>query len=309
MEVDRVIGKLQENFRLKANEVLILRAVKDNELSAAQICHKTGIPKGRIYDFLNSLLKSGLIKKTMNVPYKYGVGDFKKNVLDFLKKKEDEFQRKEEFLRNTLEKGAPEMVMIESRAQLLEQIRLSFKDDKTHKIILLGTPNIFFPEDPIEALKIRNAEDRQYPTTVGKGKESIPYHEAYREAYKDKNKKFYYLMKEGSFRPFLKILRELYSPDKYCKRITQIKKDLKKYNINLRVSQGKSFFPYYFSVTESKVFLLFVSHEVQGLVIRRPKVVKMYNRLFDEAYARAKSFRPLMDRAIQGGKCELQQDT
>jgi len=309
MEVDRIIGKLQENFGLRANEVLILRAVKDNELSAVQICHKTGIPKGRIYDFLNSLLKSGLIKKTNNMPYKYGIGDFKKSVLEFLKKKEDEFQRKEGFLRDSLEKEAPEMIMIESRAQLLEQIRLSFKDDKTHKIILLGTPNIFFPEDPVEALKIRNFEDRIYPTTVGRGKESIPYHEEYREAYKDKTKKFYYLMKEGSFRPFLNLLKQVYTSDEYCQRITQIKKDLKRYNISLRVSKGKSFFPYYFSVTDSRVFLLFVSQEVQGLVIRRPNVVKMYNRLFDEAYAHAKSFKPLMDKAIKGGKCELQQDT
>ena len=62
MKYQELMHELSHSFGIKNNEVLIVQALIGRELTADQICAITGIPKGRVYDFINRLLRLKLIK-------------------------------------------------------------------------------------------------------------------------------------------------------------------------------------------------------------------------------------------------------
>ena len=66
--MEKLIKELGENFNLSGKELMILESLLNQNLSSEQISDKTKIPLGRIYSYLNNLVKLKLIEKQTQLP-------------------------------------------------------------------------------------------------------------------------------------------------------------------------------------------------------------------------------------------------
>ena len=83
--IDDIFSELKKGYNLKKNHMNIIKLLSVEECTADEICERTTIPKGRIYNLLNELIEMRLLERKSGVPAVYSMGDPESRILDFLK--------------------------------------------------------------------------------------------------------------------------------------------------------------------------------------------------------------------------------
>ena len=104
MEIYGILEELKQRYGLRKNDILIIQALLEKDLTAEQICEQTKIPMGRIYTFLNALLPTGLIEKKSGTPACYSAQNIEERILNFLMLKREEMIKKEDDIIARLER-------------------------------------------------------------------------------------------------------------------------------------------------------------------------------------------------------------
>jgi sugar-specific transcriptional regulator TrmB len=139
------ITKILESIGFKKNEIIIyITLVKKGKSSINDLFKKTSIHRSNIYDILESLLKKGIIDKTIINGKKYYFPIEPEDILDYLKQKEKEF-----------EKIIPELKKIENESEDERKVSLSEGVNSCKNIIsrILELKEIIFKYGSSEEIK------------------------------------------------------------------------------------------------------------------------------------------------------------
>jgi len=161
MRSDEMLNELEANFGLKDNHIKILRELQlSGALGADKLAKNTGVPLGRIYDFLNDLVESKLILKTATFPSVYSIDGFEQRVMEFMRYQTDNLIKKEQKLMDLLsEKNEVEQtVLITDKEKIAFETIKRTLESKEKKVIIKNEtiPQIFYSFDEQEFIKMRN---------------------------------------------------------------------------------------------------------------------------------------------------------
>ena len=183
---------LRKEFGIREKEISILRAIEASKLSAKQICDATGIPKGRVYEHLNSLLEKGLIERSAKKPYSYFISDTRGNILVFMKERIDSMVKAQSEIIEMMEKAGGEHI---------EKIESSEKFTYTHLNMISSSndfrmigvhdsfPYFLYPASFNDFLRLRNLISSKRATISFTDPERILYvYKTYKKAAKEKRK-------------------------------------------------------------------------------------------------------------------------
>ncbi|MFT4303279.1 MAG: helix-turn-helix domain-containing protein [Candidatus Woesearchaeota archaeon] len=292
--MERILKELGENFNLNGKELLIIEELSKNKLKANQIVNATKIPKGRIYDHLNKLIKIKIIERSEKKPFYYSIKNLDENIIEFLKYNFDEMVQKQHRMMHLIEhrtKGIDEIEIVETSDDFSFRIIQFLKESQKIKNILRhdGIPFILYPENVNEYIKIRKIymENREIPEHTLPEMAFMLY-QANKEAL-EKNKNLNYIIEGSAIKNYLNILKKRYGKIYIQKLIKNIISRIKLYNIKLYILN--EFLPMQIFITEEKVLLSIVHfNNTHGIIIRNKAAVRLYSEHFDEMTKKCKIF-------------------
>jgi predicted transcriptional regulator len=240
MAHEEVYGELEKEFGLRKNHLLILKALESEALTADQLCDKTKIPKGRIYDFLNTLIERKLISKREGAPAVYEMKDLRKAVSDFLEHSFDDFVKRETRLLERLGGGAgQESISILAN---MDDFNLSFaraireNDSMTCVMSCPSVPYVFYPTEEWFNL-LRPTVTSKRKTATGLGESALLLYRTVRETW-EKKKKLNYVTTGEAIALHFKLCREILGREKLDQYVRKIEEHLKRFpNINVWVAE------------------------------------------------------------------------
>jgi hypothetical protein len=261
------------------------------DYTADKLVKDTGIPMGRIYEFLNDLLEIKLIEKKPGYPAIYSIGNFNDRLIDFLNHQKDLSTTKETKLMALIKEEKEDMRIIQNPEEFnLLNIDLQ-KEHKTIKNILRHelVPTIFYSENEDEFKLIR--------TYLGKKRGTLAHKEidmsrlmafrATKEAYQS-GKKRVYIMEKISVDLNLKLLEQRLGKEKFVEYVKNTIKRLDKYP-NVGVNLVDEFLPIQIRICDDYKVVLAILHmgRSMGIIIRSKNVTKFYESFFEELLSRS----------------------
>jgi len=116
---------LRNNFHLNSSEIIIINFLAEKQgkkFTADEICENLELPKGKIYDILNSLERRNFINVEYKTPKLYSIENFKKCF-------EAAFETEEKFLMETERKVMAELRPLEKKEL---EIKIITDDDELY---------------------------------------------------------------------------------------------------------------------------------------------------------------------------------
>ena len=102
MSFSDILEILRRYGNFRDNHLLIIRALLNAEMSAEELCRSTGIPKGRIYEFLNYILDNRIVLAKGKHPKKYYIDSPQDSIARFLEKRFSDISIDEVSIRNIM---------------------------------------------------------------------------------------------------------------------------------------------------------------------------------------------------------------
>lgn len=287
----QVLEFLEKKFQLRQNDILILSIMTKEGLTAEDICKKTNIPKGRIYDFLNDLLQKKLILKNTNSPAKYFIDNARMHINAFIRAENDDFIQRQRQLNSLVEElENPVMVTIESKIDYARWLVKALEEDNE---VMLICPHravpfaLVYPEDEEEFIRVRQLINNNRSTLTGANEITRELFHAY-STIVDGKKPAKLLMWSEAVQWHLQQSRKILK-SKYSTLVKQIQTKLKRPNIQARMIPNA--FPYHLFVSDKRVItLLIFEDKISGLVIMDQKAVRMYRQLFESLFQNTQPF-------------------
>jgi predicted transcriptional regulator len=294
-----IILKLQEHFGLDEKHSLILNVLIDNnKISAKDICKETSIAVGRIYDYLNFLIDSGLIKRSLKRPYVYYIDNLNESIINYTKTKLDTMLDSQYDLIESMSKTSPEHFDRFTSSKKFTQIHLSMISEakKTMKYISLHTacPYVLYPEDKDNFIKLRKAIVESRPTiTYFDPMVTILIYKTYFTAL-NQGKEFIIIMEKKSFYDHLLVIKKLGVVFfNYWKK--SIIEQFNKYSIKLYIID--EYLPFQIDINEKRVNVSFRHFEIiNGIVIYGENITGLYNQVFEQHINRSKDVLPIIKK-------------
>lgn len=302
MQVGNILKELKMDFQLKDSHISIIDSLKEKDLRADEICSSTGIPKGKIYELLNELLHVNLIKKKKQIPALYSARDIKSNTLDFLKYCFDELVAKEIRVMSLLDREEQQIEVITDKEKCIFRIMESLAKDDDFRIVFgaKSVPMFFYPDDNNLHLKLRKILVKKRETLAGDKHNAILLANTYREANK-LGKQFKFLITEEAFRLYMETVSDELSREEFSRLLKEIKNNVQKPNIGLRIIRGYVF-NYIYSSNKKLFIVMFSSKIAIALVITSQKAVNAFSDLFDDVYKNSAQIRPYLNKVLKSNK-------
>ena len=294
---DPLLEKLKENFNLDEKHVLILEILHTNDgFNAKQICEKTQIPLGRIYDYLNYLLKNKLIQRSHKKPFLYSIADLNENVIGFMKKRVDNLVGAQSEIMDMMKKSELGYFERITSTKKFTHVHLSMISEtkKAFNSISLHTsfPYMLYPYKRDMFLKLRKSIAGSRPTiTFFDPQVALLVYKTYLEAF-EKGKEFNLIFEKKSFDFHVKIIKKLGKSyfNEWKKTVIE---QFKKYNIRGFVID--EYLPLQMDVNEKRVNIILRHHSIiNGIVIYGRDITELYNQIFMQHKLRAKDVLPLI---------------
>lgn len=279
--------KLKEKFGLNSKHVDILEALKDQKLDAKNICKKTGIMQGMIYNHLNFLIENKLIERSSKKPFTYSIVNLNMNVIGFMKNRIDEMLNAQLEVMDTM-KGPGldyfERINDSRRYTQMHLTMLSESKEFNYVSIHGSFPYMMYPMDYENFMKIRKAivKKRQTITSYDPKIAMLTFN-SYKEAM-EKGTKIIGVFEQRSFDFHVKIIKQMGFFNDWRKIILN---QFAKYNIKVYVAN--EYLPMQMDINEKRVSVS-VRHFgiVNGIVLFNDEITRFYKQIFDENRKRAK---------------------
>ena len=286
-----IIKELANEFDLKSKHMLILDALYDGDLPAHEICRRTKIPIGRIYDFLNELLSYDLIEKISGKPALYSMANPSEKITSFLKHKFDRLVEKENRILDLMQRkqSIESMETIHSGDEFtFKQIQLLSECKAIKTVVRHGSiPFPIYPSDSTEFQKVREVIVKNRPTMAHTTHEmTFMIYKAYKDAYK-KGKQFSAIIEKSALDFNLNIIKTKLGEPFLKKMIEGFKEKIKKYKIKIHVVD--EYVPMQIFITEKKVLLSIIHLGITtGVLIQSDEVVSLYKDFYDDLVGKSK---------------------
>ena len=300
MQSDEMLNELETNFGLKDNHIKIIKELQlSGELTADKLAKNTGVPLGRIYDFLNDLVESKLVVKTTTFPSIYKIDSLENRVTEFMRYQTESLIKKEQKITSLLknENETEHTTIVTDRDQLAFETMKTTMESKEIKSIVKtnNSPTILYPLDEQEFIDLRNhfakqTGDKEALFKGGADKTRISLFRTTKEAY-NQNKKFVYLMDEFSIQSYLGLL-DCLGKERKKEILHIVTKQLSDYP-NVKIYVKKDSTPLTIRVCDKKkVILRFVNLDIpMGVFTQSKKIANFYNSYFDTLLSKAKPIK------------------
>ena len=292
MGQDSIFEKLLEDYGLRENHILIMKAVQDKELTAEEICSKTGIPRGRVYEFLNFLVDNKLIKATGTHPNLYTAKPLTKRVREFLTIKFQEQIDKEKLIESLMENDKPRIIPINNDQDFIFWLRKALVKCNKLKILTAWQPHLFYTNNNHIFMKFsQNVYDFSVPRSPIK---SLIIKDAFWKAYKNANPA-YYIIDKSTIEKYKLTLRENFTPEERDNILSIVKKHLEDGLVKMFISKVKN--PAYMVITDNQVFLTMLSMQTSvGVCIQNTEIARAYDTMYDEQITRCENVLTIWDK-------------
>jgi len=277
------LEELREYYNLKERHIEIIRALNEKELSADEISKKTGIPKGRIYDFLNEMLEIGLINKINTSPALFNTKNFNLCISSFLASKFNHLVQGHVKLYNMLEgkQDIPSVNYFIGGEAFIKEILALVTEKTSVKVMCMKdrVPFFLYPADIKEFRKSRDIISKKRGLFTGKGCAS---YNLYMEYFKflERGSELRFMLDKGSFERHLQNLRKGIGPKAFKKFLSQLRNNLK--NLNLHIDLVENPFYIHLFLSDKKIIMNIVSGNTNvGVTIESTDVVKVYEDLYE----------------------------
>jgi sugar-specific transcriptional regulator TrmB len=294
---DTLLERLRKDFDLKENHITILDTLFSKDMTADEICKKTGIPKGRIYEFLNYLVDVDLVSKIRAVPAKYTVANFEKRIMDFLNFNFDNYLKKEMEIIDAMSDGKriESIKMVKTREEHILQIRRSYISDKEFMIIERKNtvPFFFFPENDQDFRRIRSEISRRRPVLHRTDQHLIMYKNTFFSTLKTSRKSFRYLVNQTAINNYFDAYLAAFDKKKMQSQLQIITDIMKEKDVKVRVT--KDIFPYHMFLTDKRLMLsLNLPESISGMLVESKGVINEYAGFFRMMFSSAKPVEPIL---------------
>jgi len=307
MRSDEMLNELEANFGLKDNHIKILKELQlSDELTADKLAKNTGVPLGRIYDFLNDLVESKLVLKSMTFPSVYSIDNLEQRVMEFMRYQTNVLIKKEQTLMGLFsdDKDIEQTTILNDRERLVfETIKLMAESKEINIIEQTETiPSIFYPMEEQDFIKMRNyfakkTGDKGAVFKGGADRLRVMLHRADNEAYVS-GKHIKFVMDEHSVELYLNLISKL-GTDKKKSILKTVLSQLSSHP-NVKVYVVKENLPISAMVFSNKILLLRFAHMNAPLCIlaKSKRMAEFYNSFFEELAARSKPAQKYLNAAI-----------
>ncbi|MBN1385437.1 hypothetical protein JW968_00490 [Candidatus Woesearchaeota archaeon] len=294
--MDKLLEKLQENFALSDSQVVIIEVLRDKGLDAKDVCAKTGIPKGRIYDYLNGLITSGLIEKSPKRPFLYSVGNLNKRIINFMKHNIDRMVIAQADIIDQMRGPGAEHIDIVNNSKQFTQMHLqmivesnSFRYMSLHQ----SFPYAFYPMDFKRFVKLRRAIVASRPTiTHFDPQMTFLVHKTYNDALK-RGKSIEAVLERSALDFHLDIIMKL-GPKFFEHWKSSLLKNFERYKLKGFVLDD--YIPMQIDVNDKRVNISLRHLGVTtGVVIVSKEVTKFYNTVISQNCNRAVDLRQAIE--------------
>lgn len=289
-----LIEELGNNYKIPEKQVRILRVLEFGDLTARQISHETGIPKGRLYDYINKLLGTGLIEKSNKKPFLYSFRNKEEKIRMFLEKRFEEAIKKESLIISALQKNTRELKLLASKEDYVLSLRRVYdEEDEIFFIERITTvPFYFYPDNDEKYRKVRKV--------VKEKRKVILEDEHLERLYKDnffdnlkKGKRFIGITSKKAVSSFFKSMEISLGRKEFINQLKSIVRLLRSRGVECRLSEDS--FPYYLVISRNSVLLCFnMPDKPVGLVVRDRETAKSFLEYFDSIYSRAQPILPFL---------------
>mgnify|MGYP001225599579 CR=1 FL=1 len=308
MDAKQIFGELEKEFGLRGNHILLLEALVKDEYTADSLSKETGIPMGRIYEFLNDLLNWRLVEKQKGHPAVYKVGDLKERILDFLRFQTEESISKEKKLVGLIseEKEVEQTTIVNGREELaFMTMKTTLESKQILSVVKYETiPTILYPFDEAEFIKLRNyfgkkTGDKNAIFKGGVDPARLQLYRTNKEGYAN-GKKVTYVMDRHSFDHYVNLVKQL-GPKKTKEILGAVLHQLETYR-NVKVYIVEKNLPISIRIYDNARVLIRIVHldAPMGIFIQSKKVASFYNSFFEDLFGQAVPASKLMKRILSG---------
>ncbi|MBI5884464.1 hypothetical protein HZB89_00010 [archaeon] len=292
MDISRLESFLKDDLKLSKKQVEIINALSRQDLTAPELCKTAKVPLGRIYSYLNELIRLELAEKTSGVPSRYSIKSISRGVTKALDASFNAFLEKRRKIASLVEQPQ-ETVFIDSKIDLTnELIKIWYESGRINAVYnQLSVPLFLYQHDKQAFL-----EDRQF---VAKDRDTIiEAQEHLNSLFFDANYQAYvggarlnYVACKHALDFYFNLIKKYYGREELRKRINEIKENMKRFsNVKIRVLDEPNILHFY--VTQDKTIVTFARTKgtIAAIVSFDKKLIKFYQNLFENMLARTTSF-------------------
>lgn len=230
MDVKGILHTLENQFGLSKKHTKILKILIGKELTAKQICEKTGLSLGTLYPFLNELCDSGLINVNDAYPTVYSITDFMDNVAEFSVNKMKELREKRNSLMKQFEpRDKIEVIPIVNSEEYNDHLASLWLGTGHCQVIArdISIPYEFYTSNPELFRELRELAKNNRPVLSDTNDGNISYilFKIIQKAHQ-KKRPFTYIVSRGALDFYFGILRKTYEPKRFKEIMAKIKSDI-----------------------------------------------------------------------------------
>ncbi len=280
----KFFSELKTRCNLGEKQIMILKSLGNGDMSAKRISSKTGIPLGRLYEYLNELLYDGLIEKKGKKPCVYSIDCMEEKVRNFMKKRFDKvvmdeknilsaLSRKEENDHTEITNSKEEFVY--TQLKMLSACKKLYTLTRHESI-----PFLIYPSNHQNFMKFRKMIIKARPTLASSSEgTSMMINKAYIDAYKS-GKSLTAIISKKSFDFHFELARDELGDKFINDLLDDIKKKMKEYGI--RIYLLDEFFPMQIFINDDTVYISIVHKgATYGNIIYSKEASQLYTNIYE----------------------------
>jgi|GEM_PF-1648527 len=295
-------SRLKGAFGLADKHILILQFLEKEKLNAKQVADKTGIPYGRIYDYLNQLIEFELIEKTPKKPYKYFVTDFKENVIGFMRDRiEHQLKAQTEVIHLLSSNKGTEHVEIISNSEEFTNAHINMiSEASVFKMVGVhdSFPYLLYPNKFEDWLSLRKVITAHRATLTHADLDTaLLIYRTYMDALRA-GKKLVVVFEKTTFDKHMKLIREKLGRDFLRKMIKDNLEKFGKYKAEVHIIDEYTTMQIDINEIRVNLCLKFLG-VVKGILMLNKDVVKFFDAIYEQNLKKSKPVEPILKKMLK----------
>lgn len=296
MEHETIFAKLKQTYGLKEKHILLLRALCDGTARPAEALTKNAkIPLGRVYAYLNDLVRMQLVERTERKPFKYVIANFNRAIINFMHSRMTEYLHTESEVLGLMKGGHEHIDLIKTREEYTRS-HLHLIEDSMHIRLVCfhnSFPFVLYPDDFDEFVHVRKyvmSFRKTISHIMGDGLYVI--FRAYQKALA-RGAKFDIIVEKSAILNHLEMFKRELEPAFYARFIKHMEQRLRR----VMIRSIDEYLPMEIDIGDHMVVLA-LSHldMATGIVSRSEHVRSLYLALFEQKCARAQDIQELLKK-------------
>ncbi|MCX6706909.1 MAG: hypothetical protein NT001_02090 [Candidatus Woesearchaeota archaeon] len=291
MEIsNKIFDELKNRCGLSEKQTLVMKCLRNGDLTAKKLSSKANIPLGRLYEYISELLGYGLIEKRGKKPCIYSMDNADEKIRNFLKTRFNRVINDEKDILNMLnKKDEKDYIEITKTKEefIYTQLKMLGTSKKFYTYTRFGSiPFIIYPSKLNKFMKLREAIMKSRSTLAGASNDtSMMINKAYIDAYASDRSLIAIICKE-SFDFHINLVKKELGQEFYEDMIDDLKDRIRDHDIKIYLVDKQ--FPLQIFLNEDVVYVSIVQGgATYGTIMHSKDARDIYMHLFEEMTKRA----------------------